>query len=269
MIATKQGYKFMNSITLNLIMAAFGMAIIASCKPAVTDKTNSAVNDEKKEFDRFLDSLHRLAISDYEIADQIRKYLSARLNRKMPDDSISIYYNQAPFENMAPFECLSLMQSGSLVGNCGLSSSLLAKLYVHAGYAAYIYNCGFENSRFTHQFNLLKIEDNLIVQDAHYNMTIRAPDGGPKDFIQILSEIKANDFSKMVIDEDELLKGGKKTNFSIIARERLEWMAPLVEAHNLPANFLSIYLKPLSVMDARSGSNAVELEEKLLPTCRN
>lgn len=259
----------MNSITLKLIMAAIGIAIFVSCKPAVTDKTNSTVNDEEEEFDKFLDSLHRFAVSDYEIADQIRKYLSVRLNRKIPDDSISRYYNQTPFENIEPFECLSLMKSGSLAGNCGLSSFLLAKLYVHAGYAAYVYDCGFENSRFTHQFNLLKIEDKLIVQDAHYNLTIRAPDGGPKDFLQILSEIKANNFSEMVIDEDELLKGGRKINFSAIARERLEWMMPLIEVHHLPINFLSIYLKPRYVMDARSGSNAVELEEKIHAACRD
>lgn len=255
---------------LNLITAvvAVGTASLChSCHPRTHHRPTSP-EIEQEQFHRFLDSLNQAGISEFEKANGIRKYLAQRLKRGTTGDSLSVAISHALRDSLQPFKCLALMQSGEVEGTCALSSWLLGKLLAEAGYNGYIYNCGFDNSRFTHQFNLIEIDGKLIVQDAHYNITITDKAGAPKNFLDVLAEIKVNDFNNIIVSEGALIKAGRKTHFSAIAKKRLGKMMPFIKANGLPENFLSIYLKPLHVMDGSNGEPAIQLKEIIIAAAR-
>jgi len=217
---------------------------------------------EEMFFKRFLDSLS-LNASANDKSNEIRKYLAFRLNRGKPGDSISVSIGNMPLDSIPLFQCLSLLRAGNLSGNCRLSSFLLAQMYRHAGLTSVVYNCGFEGTRFTHQFNLVEADGRWIIQDAHYNITLVSHDGTPKDFFQMLAEIRQGNFSDIVIKDGGLKKSGRHTNFESIAKRRLKAMKPLLRREGLPENFFSLYLIPLHIIDS-NGEKAAEVNERIL-----
>lgn len=239
-----------------MITCSVGGGLTSCNQRNFAEKTSP--EQEENEFNAFLDSLDRLNVSTFEKSNEIRKYLARRLNRRKPVNTISHYFSRLPYDSLQPFECLSLLRSGELGGTCGLGSFILGKLYRYAGCTAYIYDCGY-NSEFTHQFLLVAADQKLIVQDAHYNITIVNSRGEPKDFMDILSEIAAGDFSDIRVAGDEVIKKGKRTSFEKIAKQRLPHIKPLLHKEGLPENFLSIYLKPLYIMNSTTGKEEEEL----------
>ena len=255
----------MKRVLLQLLMIACVAAecSLSSCNQRSFNKESSSPQEEEADFKGLLDSLNRLNISSYEESNEIRKYVAARLNREKPKNNLSDYFTTVPYDSFPPFECLAMLNSGKIGGTCGLASFILAKLYGYAGYTTYIYDCGFDKSGYTHQFTLIESDRKLIIQDAHYNLTIVDSNGGPKDFIQILSEIKTGNFSNIQLEQSDFKKNGRLINFNVIATRRLPGMKPLLQREGLPENYLSIYLKPLYIMDGNSGQKENELTRKI------
>ncbi len=88
---------------------------------------------------------------------------------------------------------------------CGLTSYIFASLLGYYGFESYIYNMGALGTKCTHQTTLVYINDGqkrkLICEDAFYNFVILDSLNRPKDFFEMLMELKAGN-SDAVIRSD-------------------------------------------------------------------
>lgn len=241
---------------------------------------------EEEKFNQFLDSLRQSGSSELNTANEIRNYLAERIDMGASRDSLDFNYYKIPWSELSAFHCIELFERDKLAARCGLTSYILAKLYNHAGFTSYIYNCGYKDTRLTHEFNLVELNNRLIVQDAFYDVTIADQRGNPKDFIELLTEIRSGDFSdinivqdtvltetwfnsrieldslfkayqqhqgiyegvvKEITDEDNRVKIMIERNYRVFTTLPLKNMMPMLKEDGLPDNYLSIYLKPLNI----------------------
>ncbi len=270
-------------------MRLFILLLISLFALACHQKQNNAVaapTTEEEKFNQFLDSLRQAGSSELNTANEIRNYLAKRIDMGASRDSLDFNYYKIPWSELSAFHCIELFERDELAARCGLTSYILAKLYNHAGITSYIYNCGYKDTRLTHEFNLVELNSRLIVQDAFYDITITDRKDNPKDFIELLTEIKSGDFSdikivqdtaltetwfnsrteldslfeayeqyrglyegvvKEITDEDSRVKIMIKRNYKVFTTLPLENMMPMLKEDNLPDNYLSIYLKPLNI----------------------
>ena len=263
-------------------------------------KTSEKVANEEEKFNMFLDSLNTNEVNAFEKLNGIRKYLAERIDLGNSRDSLASKYFLVPWEDISPFDCLRLFQQDQLTAQCGFTSYILTKLYNYAGHEAYMYKCGFDEEMTRHQFVLVRLDDKLVVQDAFYDITVVDGDGNPKDFFEILSEVKAGELRdikivqenvkselwldsvaelksilcneaygdllpnqiKSMLMQDDRLKIILNRNYDAFTKPSLEKMKPLLVKEGLPENYLSIYLKPLQIKDD-SGSEEDSLKRRI------
>ncbi len=266
---------------------------------------------EEQQFTAFLDSLKQAGNDDYQIVNEIRRYLARKLDYGQSRDSIYETYYKMPWQDFSGFHCIKLFEENKLTSKCGLSSYVLAKLYDYAGYKNYIYDCGYKlysrnfgNSGnnaedeyilpLSHEFNLVELNGRLYVQDAFLNMTIADSDGLPKEFINMLAEIKQGNFSDITVAQDTVIsefwadslksvlpmycmsssyhayfsdiaivdnrvKINVNRSYEFLAAWTLEQLRTNFKADGLSENFLSIYLKPKNLKDGNTGEKADSL----------
>ena len=246
------------------------------------------LNEEEK-FNLFVDSLKQSGSTALNTANEIRHYLAQKIDLGISKDSLAFNYHQIPWDQLSAFHCIELFEQNTLTAKCGLASYILAKLYDHAGYESYIYNCGFKDTKFTHQFVLLKMNDKLIIQDSFFDITVTDPQNNPKDFLQLLSEIKSWRLSNAVIEQktvliecwlnsqaelDSLLETSEiyRQDYKNQVKEIIAYdkrLKVLVERNfriarfrdeGMPESYLSLYLKPLGVINGNSGKDDYSLK---------
>lgn len=263
-------------------------AALLACKHQ-PDKKSASLPGEEERFSFFLDSLKKENVSGYEIANHIRKYVAVRMDGGSSRNSLAENYYKIPYSDFSGFRCLELFEKDSLAGKCGLISFVLADLYSSAGYENYIYNCGYSDIEGSHEFNLVKVDGKLIVQDAFMNITVTNADGTPKDFLQALGEIKKDDFSNYRVQSDTVVSEMWFDSVSLnffqtfcasqpylqqvqemkITDNRLRlllsrnydflsgWTLNVARGQliqdGLPAKFPSLYLKPIGILDGKTG----------------
>lgn len=269
---------------------------------------------QKEKFQTFLDSLKRADATDIATVNEIRKYLAAQIDIGQSKDKLFETYYKIPWDSLSAFACLDLFGKNKLTAKCGLTSYLLSKLYAYAGYKSYIYDCGYtlhgkdsatvinHEGRvvpLSHEFNLVELNGILQVQDAFMDMTIVNPDNSPKDFFELLNEIKKQDFSRVKIMQDTALsefwtdsitasmraemlalpayqtyaahvdtidnrlRVMLKRDFGFLSEGMIRDMRLVFAADKLEENFLSIYLKPLYLKDGITGAPADALFQKI------
>lgn len=282
-----------------LLFFFIALLFFFSCKhKKYTNEETAATATElpaEKKFTSFVDSLKRAENTDYQIVNEIRKYLAQRLDYGKSRDSLSETYHKIPWEKLSVFHCIELFEQNKLTGKCGFSSYLLAKLYDKAGYQNFIYDCGYDTMLLSHEFNLVQLDGKLLVQDAFMDMTIANADGSPKDFIQMLGEIKRGDFSNIKIMEESIaseywddslkkevlaiycsdasyqaylshisitdnrIKIMLNRSYTFLTATMLPHLRPVFKAEGLSENFLSIYLKPMYLRNGNTGAQADSL----------
>lgn len=282
-----------------LLLSLCALLFFPSCKQRqelIQETTPvSAVSTEEQQFDAFVDSLKKAGATDYHIINEIRKYLAPRIDYGKSRDTLSASYYLVPWEDFSGFHCIRLFEQNKLTGKCGLTSYVLAKLYDRAGYRNYIYDCGYDTFRLSHEFNLVEWNGKLIVQDAFMDMTITDASGTPKDFIAMLGEIRRGDFSNIHIVEESIsseywedslkkevlaiycsdesyqsylsdiaivdnrIKIMLNRSYPFLAGSMLQNLRANFQREGLPDNFLSVYLKPKHLRDGNSGVPADSL----------
>lgn len=280
------------------LLLVFCSVLFFSCLEKQKSKQHESVamvSNQEKQFVSFLDSLKQKGADDYQITNEIRRYLALRLDYGKSRDSLSESYHKMPWEKFSGFHCIELFEQNKLTGKCGLTSYVLAKLYDFAGYENYIYDCGYDTFRLSHEFNLVKLDGKLLVQDAYMDMTISNNDSTPKDFIHLLAEIKRGDFSNIKIMEDNItsefwedslkkemlaiycsndsyqaylsdiaivdnrVKIMLNRSYGFLSGSIMPSLRQNFKAEGLSENFLSIYLKPMYLKDGNSGAPADSL----------
>jgi hypothetical protein len=186
-------------------LCAFSLLLCYSCKERQPAEPSLNVAAEEELFSVFLDSLNNIKATDYERITAIRRYVAVRVDVGHSRDSLSENYYKIPWNEFSAFHCLELSGKDSLGAACGLTSYILSKLYNKAGYENYVYSCGFANTGISHEFNLVKLNDKLVVHDALMNMTINGAGGSPKDFIEVLKELKSGDTSDIRIHSENTI----------------------------------------------------------------
>lgn len=193
------------------------------------------------------------------------------------------------WESISPFRIVELMRNDSITGLCGFAAYTLGKLLDHAGYESW--NCYFGNAAFdagVHKLVLVQIPGGeLVVQDAFYNVQFTTPAGLPKDFISMLPELRAADYTNHTVqteivntqfwfidqaekDAIELQWGSPIPTVSqSIVNGRLEVITPRnfpnftnpllpyvmlsLAADSLPPDYRSIFLQCFSVLHSDDG----------------
>lgn len=276
------------------VLCTILFATLLACK-SQSDKKSVSLPSEEERFSFYLDSLKKQNVPDYEIVNYIRKYVSVRMDGGSSRDALAENYYKIPYDSFSGFRCLELFQKDSLAGKCGLISFVLADLYSFAGYENYIYNCGYSDIEGSHEFNLVKVDDKLIVQDAFMDMTITNADGSPKDFLQALAEIKTDDYSNYRVQSDTVvsemwfdsvsvnffqtfcasqpylqqvkemkiidnrLRLLLSRNYDFLSGWTLNVARDLLIKDGLPPRFPSLYLKPIGILDGKTGEYNEEL----------
>jgi hypothetical protein len=264
-----------------------------NCQTAEEIGYSASPASEEEQFVQLLDSLNKAKASSFEKADEIRKYLAIRLDLGKSIDSLAFNYPKIPFRDISPFQCLELFKQNKLTALCGLASRILALLYEYAGFEAHVYECGFGTPESRHQFTLVKVVGKLIVEDAFYNITITDTNNRHKDFFKLINEIRVGDFSNVRVeqervkselwldDRDELdawftLDSVKRDYHEfvksidndggrlkiLIERDYDSFTQPLLTVldsylaeEKFSPNYLSVYLKPLKIIDSYGYSN--------------
>ncbi len=281
------------------VFCSAAILLCNSCGQTPKDNADST-GSEEKQFGQFLDSLKQAGVSDLDKTNEIRKYLAQRIDLGQSKDSLAFNYHQIPYDSLSVFHCLELFQENNLTAKCGLSSYLLSKLLENAGYETYIYDCGFQIP-FTHEFVLVKLNGKLVVQDSYYNVTFNDAKNEPKDFIQMLTEIRNGDFNDVKVageyvttefwmepepNWDSLFsdEGNKKffdkyvekvspadgrtevlmnRSFEAFTGRSLEAMKSLLKEEGFAENYLFLYLKPLHVLDGTDGKEDSILRKQI------
>jgi len=292
--------KNFSEVSLKLIkIVSFLLFIVLGANSCSHEtKPGSALLSEEEKFNRIVDSLKNAGDTRIQIANEIRRYLAGVIDIGKSRHHLESNYYKIHWKDLSPFRCIELFKRDSLTAKCGLSSYILAKLYEHAGFETFIYDCGYPDGKNSHQFVLVKLNGNLIVEDAYFNVTINDKDNQPMDFLRLLSEVKTEDFSNIRVAQDDaltecwldskaeldsLLKVYKAyeefyrkqardisvvdnrvrillvRNFSSLTTPALERMKSKLQDDGLPENFLSIYIKPLHVIDGTTGQDADSL----------
>ncbi|MDZ4847045.1 MAG: hypothetical protein SH857_16050 [Chitinophagales bacterium] len=305
-------------IKIFFLLFVFCLLFVFSCKEhqqSAQIESVALVSSEEKFFVSFLDSLKQTGANDYQVVNEIRKYLALKLDHGESLDSLALNYYKMPWKELSGFHCLELFEKNTLTAKCGLTSYVLAKLYDYAGYQNYIYNCGYvdhvtelgsaaniagrETVRYlTHEFNLVELQGKLYVQDAFFNIAIHHPDDTPKDFFQLLTEIKEKNFSEIQIKNSpivfeywtdsispvmyslmqEIQSGSEparidtlddrcrikwKVSYDFLSGEMLIKMREKFRAEGFAENFLSAYLKPLHLKNGNTGEPVDSLLKKI------
>lgn len=274
------------------LSAFLTVSLFAGCQKKLRHN-GSASPTEQEAFDLFLDSLRKSKASEFEEIDAIRKYLARRIDLGKSLDSLADNYFKAAVEDISPFRCMELFEQNKLTARCAFTSHILARLYKYAGHHAYIYTCGFDKPLGKHQFVLVAIDGKLIVEDAFHNITITDSANRPKDFLEIISEVKAGNFDdirvvpetvstelwleskaqmdslssttayrelftkhvKEVVPEGNRLKIVIERSYAAFTGPSLEAIKPFLKQQGLSENYLSIYLKPELIKDSDGVAN--------------
>ena len=93
---------------------------------------------------------------------------------------------------------------------CGLTSYIFSSVLNYYGFESYIYNMGGMGTKCTHQTTLVYINDGqkrkLICEDAFYNFLILDSLDKPKDFFELLTELKTGNTDAYLNSDTVLAK---------------------------------------------------------------
>ncbi len=122
-------------------------------------------------------------------------------------DSIDPVLNDFRYDTFEDFDTdkyLKRINENKGRTTCGLAAALLVKSLERQGIEACTYNFGF-NIHLSHVVALVKISDSpskWIVQDAFFNCTIADSLNKPKDFFELLHDLKNQNLENIQIVED-------------------------------------------------------------------
>lgn len=150
-----------------------------------------------------MDSCLRPMVTDLEKTNFLRKYTCGLVITGMyPNyncENFSCTQSIKHFDLPLYFDIFS-KDTGS--ARCGLTSYIFSSLLNHYGFESYIYNMGAIGTKCTHQTTLVYINDGqkrkLICQDAFYNFVILDSLNRPKDFFDLLTELKARNTNAVI-----------------------------------------------------------------------
>lgn len=126
-----------------------------------------------------------------------------------------------------------IFANDSGTAKCGLTSYIFGALLSHYGFESYLYNMSANDGKCTHQTTLVYINDNekrkLICQDAFYNFTITDDEGNPKDFFEMLTELKSGNTNAVIKTDTVVSKMIVPANLFPIEKLSTETAANLLQ----------------------------------------
>lgn len=96
-----------------------------------------------------------------------------------------------------PTELFANGRDGRYGGPCGSAAWMLMFVYDHFGLDAWVYNFGNPEGPGTHVVTLVKVDGDIVVQDAHLNAELTEPAGRPTDVRQAIAEIAEDGISSV------------------------------------------------------------------------
>lgn len=150
-----------------------------------------------------MDSCMRPMKTDLEKTNFLRKYACALIiTGSYPNYWCDNYHKVQDIRWFELPRYFDIFANDSGTAKCGLTSYIFGALLSHYGFESYLYNMSANDGKCTHQTTLVYITDNekrkLICEDAFYNFTIVDDEGNPKDFFEMLAELKSGSTNALI-----------------------------------------------------------------------
>lgn len=142
------------------------------------------------------------------ISHELRRYVAKNIVLGDSIDPVLSNFAQVNFNDFDPTKFLNRLKNNKGRATCGLAAALLVKLLNQKNIEAYTYNFGF-NKNLSHVVALIKIQNyppKWIVQDPFYNCVIVDSLNKPKDFFEILVDLKKHNLKNTIIKEDTIFQ---------------------------------------------------------------
>lgn len=158
-----------------------------------------------------MDSCLRNLKTDLDKTNFLRRYTSAFIIAgSYPNYACDNYVTTQNIKHFDLPRYYDIFEKDTGTAKCGLTSYIFASILDHYGYESYTYNMGGTGSKCTHQTTLVYINDGqkrkLICQDAFYNFVILDSLNKPKDFFEMLEELKTGSINAYIRSDTVLSK---------------------------------------------------------------
>ncbi|HEY0262454.1 MAG TPA: hypothetical protein VGB95_05470 [Chitinophagales bacterium] len=141
----------------------------------------------------------------FEKANILRKLVADTIDGGTLNDSLNAFFYKTSFDSFKIEPYMLNFKNDKGAATCGLAASLLTKILNNNGITAYSYNWGIKNTNLTHVIVLAKISSQpeiWSIQDPYFNYTILDSSNCPKDFFELLYELKQQNSSNIKIRQD-------------------------------------------------------------------
>ncbi|MCX6198255.1 MAG: hypothetical protein NTY88_03405 [Bacteroidetes bacterium] len=158
-----------------------------------------------------MDSCMRPMKTDLEKTTFLRKYACAVIiTGSYPNYWCDNYHKVQDIRWFELPRYFDIFANDSGTAKCGLTSYIFGALLSHYGFESYLYNMSASDGKCTHQTTLVYINDGekrkLICQDAYYNFIITDDEGNPKDFFEMLTELKSGSTNAVIKSDTAISK---------------------------------------------------------------
>ena len=242
----------------------------------------------RKALEAELPILRRSAASDLEKVGALTSWVCRSVARAPRDSPCQLSAsNNAGWDRRPVAQLLHLFARRRAAAMCGGTAQILLKVCRLFGFDGFVYGFGKPDSNLTHVVTVVRVEHDartiLLVNDAHFNISITDADGAPIDFLDLLRRLRQGCYSELRLAQDrdaehdyllspeaETMGDGKVSTPNGRVRRKVpkleKWVASkpmdtLFPVLEFPANFLALFTCPVFVGLARAP--AVRLRNRL------